>query len=442
MARKLRSHKHHTKHRDTKPTANSTSLCRSGLSVQIICGAIAFALFAVGSLAQWHAMSAPPKLLAQTATSKSFLPKLPAHPASSTVDELPPESPMIEPPLVYPTMAGYNAYTSGGLPPGALPAGVVLPGISNPAMPNPNAAMSMMPTIAQGGRTTAQGYGVYDGVRQQFTGKERDNETGLDYFGARYHSPVQGRFTSVDPENASADLEDPQSWNEYAYARNNPLKYVDRDGRQFEICAPNGDCFKHDDKDFYNYRKLFGGSLQGGRNSGNLLDGEGNVIGTYRRLDYDNPVEGLVEQFNRYPVKSAFGALYGASVALGTGAGGALYAAGGTGTATTLGLGGAATARKLSQRLAQAASAADRNGLTKAGRALQKHMDRPGSAYGTVPKNPNSLNSAGKQIVDDILNNPGSTFTPNKFGGTTVRSPDGKGISFNSDGSFRGFLEP
>jgi RHS repeat-associated protein len=56
-----------------------------------------------------------------------------------------------------------------------------------------------------GGRTTAQGYSQPDGVRMKFTGKERDTETGLDYFGARYYSSTQGRFTSVDPENAGAD---------------------------------------------------------------------------------------------------------------------------------------------------------------------------------------------------------------------------------------------
>jgi RHS repeat-associated protein len=59
------------------------------------------------------------------------------------------------------------------------------------------------------------------------TQKERDNETGLDYFLARYYSNVQGRFTSVDPENAGAKPDDPQSWNGYAYARNNPLLYSD-----------------------------------------------------------------------------------------------------------------------------------------------------------------------------------------------------------------------
>jgi len=67
----------------------------------------------------------------------------------------------------------------------------------------------------------------------QFTQKERDNETGLDYFGARYFSSTQGRFTSIDPENYQAmlDLHDPQSWNAYAYVNNNPLGRIDPDGR-------------------------------------------------------------------------------------------------------------------------------------------------------------------------------------------------------------------
>jgi RHS repeat-associated protein len=62
-----------------------------------------------------------------------------------------------------------------------------------------------------GGRTIAQGY-VGDNVRQKFTRKERDNETGLDYFGARHYSSTQGRFTSVDPSRKSFQPENPQSW--------------------------------------------------------------------------------------------------------------------------------------------------------------------------------------------------------------------------------------
>ncbi|MFY9618359.1 MAG: RHS repeat-associated core domain-containing protein [Pyrinomonadaceae bacterium] len=88
-----------------------------------------------------------------------------------------------------------------------------------------------------GGRTTGQGYTAVgnvagDGVRQQFTLKERDNETGLDYFLARYYSSKQGRFTGVDPLMASAQASLPQSWNRYSYSFNNPLAFIDPDGRK------------------------------------------------------------------------------------------------------------------------------------------------------------------------------------------------------------------
>jgi len=67
---------------------------------------------------------------------------------------------------------------------------------------------------------------------KRFTGKERDAETGLDYFGARYYGSKIGRFTTTDPAYTIAEnLVDPQRWNRYAYARNNPLRYVDPDGR-------------------------------------------------------------------------------------------------------------------------------------------------------------------------------------------------------------------
>ncbi|MCL4797460.1 MAG: RHS repeat-associated core domain-containing protein [Bryobacteraceae bacterium] len=84
------------------------------------------------------------------------------------------------------------------------------------------------------GRATGMGYqtsNYLDPLKPGFTGKERDAETGLDYFGARYMSAAQGRFTSADAPFADQIPADPQSWNLFAYARNNPLRYVDRDGR-------------------------------------------------------------------------------------------------------------------------------------------------------------------------------------------------------------------
>ena len=107
-------------------------------------------------------------------------------------------------------------------------------------------------SAALGNRGQATGVSGYtaslaDGPSQKFTGKERDTESGLDYFGARYFSGAGGRFTSVDPyeinqevmradsqdqreELLNSYIGDPQVWNRYAYTLNNPLKYIDPDG--------------------------------------------------------------------------------------------------------------------------------------------------------------------------------------------------------------------
>lgn len=91
---------------------------------------------------------------------------------------------------------------------------------------------------SNGLRGTTLGYAASnaDRIRQKFTTKERDNETGLDYFGARYYANVQGRFTSVDPENFQAMLNTtrPQSWNGYSYVNNNPLRSNDPTGLYLE----------------------------------------------------------------------------------------------------------------------------------------------------------------------------------------------------------------
>ena len=77
-------------------------------------------------------------------------------------------------------------------------------------------------------------------TEQHFTGKERDTESGNDYFEARYYSSAMGRFMSpdwsakVEPVPYSK-LDDPQSLNLYAYVQNNPLIRFDKDGHDFVI---------------------------------------------------------------------------------------------------------------------------------------------------------------------------------------------------------------
>lgn len=64
----------------------------------------------------------------------------------------------------------------------------------------------------------------------KFTGKERDSESGLDYFGARYYLSSLARF-SIPDDLSSGHGSDPQSWNRYAYAKLNPIKNVDIKGK-------------------------------------------------------------------------------------------------------------------------------------------------------------------------------------------------------------------
>lgn len=69
----------------------------------------------------------------------------------------------------------------------------------------------------------------------RYTGKERDSESGLDYFGARYYASSMGRWMSPDWSAKEepvpyANLDDPQTLNFYGYVRNNPLSKADPDG--------------------------------------------------------------------------------------------------------------------------------------------------------------------------------------------------------------------
>jgi len=86
-----------------------------------------------------------------------------------------------------------------------------------------------------------------DATPLHFTGKERDSESGNDYFGARYYASPMGRFLSPDYNDTGdgpdpvpyADFGNPQSLNLYSYVLNNPLKRTDPTGHTHQECAPD-----------------------------------------------------------------------------------------------------------------------------------------------------------------------------------------------------------
>jgi RHS repeat-associated protein len=79
----------------------------------------------------------------------------------------------------------------------------------------------------------------------KFTGYERDSETGLDYAFNRYYDSRIGRFMSSDPLGpASANYDDPQSMNRYAYVLNNPMSSADPRGLDCVYLNDAGDGYE------------------------------------------------------------------------------------------------------------------------------------------------------------------------------------------------------
>jgi RHS repeat-associated protein len=131
------------------------------------------------------------------------------------------------------------------------------------------------------------------GVAQEFTSKERDAETGLDFFGARYFSGAQGRFTSPDEPLIDQHASDPQSWNMYSYVRNNPLRFTDAFGRDCQDPTNADPCFTAT-----SHASAFGRFFS---SVGSFLKGSGqeatvntfidftNVIDRMRQISYGGP---------------------------------------------------------------------------------------------------------------------------------------------------------
>jgi RHS repeat-associated protein len=133
---------------------------------------------------------------------------------------------------------------------------------------------------------------VTSGVNElKFTGKRRDTESQLDYFGARYYSNAEGRFMTPDwaarPATVPyAVLVDPQSLNLYSYVRNRPVTSVDPDGHYVANDTPMADCNVCD-----GMTSIFGGGS--------------NIQSSYTHLPYDTGTDSrpiIQQQSGKVPV--------------------------------------------------------------------------------------------------------------------------------------------
>jgi RHS repeat-associated protein len=116
----------------------------------------------------------------------------------------------------------------------------------------------------------------------KYTGHERDPDllgeaAGVtDYMHARYYPATTGRFINPDPVYGNQHI--PQSWNRYTYTLNNPLRYIDPDGRTITIIG-----YRSDDeywRDFWGDFFVFGSGVANAFGSNGLLG-----LGRQRRDD-------------------------------------------------------------------------------------------------------------------------------------------------------------
>jgi len=119
---------------------------------------------------------------------------------------------------------------------------------------------------------------------RQYAGKERELETNLDHFPARDYRFSSGRFTIVDPDHVNGNVFDPQSWNSYAYANNNPFRFVDPEGTDYRVNVFDGNPFWVDTDRDLSWFSQGGFSFRGG----NIFNAGGTRVGTY---NYFSPFE-------------------------------------------------------------------------------------------------------------------------------------------------------
>jgi RHS repeat-associated protein len=132
-------------------------------------------------------------------------------------------------------------------------------------------------------------------LASRFTGKERDTESGNDYFRARYYASSMGRFMSPD-DGTDQRSSDPQSLNRYSYVHNNPLRNVDPFGHSTQT-ANNGDVlavYNDGDLGVYQHADIdnladYGGQKLDSDDEGTNYMGETERWGEFAQVDKKHP---------------------------------------------------------------------------------------------------------------------------------------------------------
>ncbi len=270
-------------------------------------------------------------------------------------------------------------------------------------------------------------------TRRGFTFHEHLDNLSLIHMNGRVFDPALGRFLSADP--FVPDPDNTQSFNRYSYVYNNPLSFTDPSG----FCAPPECGTEVVGGPLYDREPHFSSSPPDYRH-GIPLNDPSLLFAKIRDADWEQIAK------DWWPGYQLGSCIY-ESIS-GEGCGATKWTMAIIGAVPLPAAKGAQAARGLGSLddLSRAAGALDRGGLSAAGRQLQKHGSRSGSAFPGARGNPAAINRQAQDIVDELLTTPGTSSVTRhhaRFGDVLeIRAPDGRGLRYGADGKFFGFLEP
>ena len=151
-----------------------------------------------------------------------------------------------------------------------------------------------------------------DATEHHFTQKERDTESGNDYFEARYYSSAFGRFMSPDWSTQEepvpyAKLDDPQTLNLYSYVQNNPLSRFDDDGHDtyLMVWSSGNGSFGHSAIAVSNYQTIEMPDGKGGTTNIRVPDGTYTYMDLWPGVDLNRVTDALKSVPGIYQVTTA-----------------------------------------------------------------------------------------------------------------------------------------
>jgi RHS repeat-associated protein len=304
------------------------------------------------------------------------------------------------------------------------------------------------------GETFVEEHSNTDRTPYLYNGKELDEETGLYYYGARYYDARVSIWLAVDPK-----AEEFIGWSPYNYAMNSPIVYIDPDGRA-AIKWPPGWWVEHGTR-IVGGLKVIGGAAEMVAGGAAILTPEPTmvtkVVGAAAVVHgADNVSAGLTQMMTGQDQSTLTSqGMQAAGVSKET----ADLVDGGVTIALT---GGAAALTKTAQLPSVATATANAtkggikniddflasasqnngNGLTNAGRALQKHSGREGSVFQTVKFSHKTANEDAMKIVKNIMESGNQIIKQAKQGGYEIYDKTtGMGIGVSREGLFNGFRE-